>query len=180
MATTPKKEYTMEALETKYNDITELYDYAEELVGTVESQFVQNPEEQMAIVEPLINEISEAADVLGEEFIMIAEATKGKAAKASKSRIEASLRKIHAAIHDYNVRVQGTTKRATNALHNIADPIVTKIQRKVEQIIVTFMEFIQISLTNIMNKAEVEALRVRDSRVALMMHQMAMAQHQGQ
>lgn len=175
----PKKEYSMEALETKYNEIAELYDYAEELVSTVESQFVQNPHEQMAIVEPLINEISDAADILGEEFVLIAEATKGKSAKASKTRIEASLRKIYAAIHEYNLRVQGTTKRATNALHNIADPIVTKIQRKVEQIIITFMEFIQVSLANIMNKAEAEALRVRDSRVALMMHQQAMAQQQG-
>lgn len=173
-----KKEYSMDELEIKYNEITELYDYAEELVSTTESQFVQNAEEQMAIVEPLINEISDAADILGEEFIMLAEASKGKAAKASKSRIEGALRKIYAAVHDYQARAKGTSKRATNALHNIADPIVTKIQRKVEQIIVTFLEFVQISLMSIMNKAEVEALRVRDSRVAMMMHQHAMAQQQ--
>ena len=178
MTTTPKKEYSMEELEVKYNEITSLYDYAEELVATVESQFVPDANQQMDVVEPLINELSDATDVLSEEFILVAESKKGKAAKASKPRIEAALRKIYAAIHDYQLRVKGTSKRATNALHNIADPIVTKIQRKVDQIIVTFLEFVQVSLTSIMNKAEVEALRVRDTRIAMMMHQQAMSQQQ--
>jgi hypothetical protein len=179
MTNLSKKEYSMEELETKYNEITSLYDDAEELVATVESQFVQDPNSQLDIVEPLINEIGDATDILSEEFILVAENKKGKAAKASKSRIEGALRKIYVAIGDYQARVKNTSKKAHGALQNIADPIVAKIQRKVEQIVVTFMEFIQISLMNIMNKAEVEALRVRDSRVALMMHQMAMAQHQG-
>ena len=69
MTNAPKKEYSMEELEVKYNEVTSLYDYAEELVATVESQFVQDPNGQLDIVEPLINEIGDATDVLAEEFI---------------------------------------------------------------------------------------------------------------
>jgi hypothetical protein len=158
-----------------YNDVTALYDQAEELVATVESQFVADPEAQLAIVEPLITEIGDATDVLSEEFILIAENKKGKAAKASKTRIEAALRKIYVAVGDYQARVKGTR----GALKNIADPVVAKIQRTVEKVLAIFLEFISISLTNIMNKAEVEALRIRDTRIAQMMHQHAIAQQQG-
>ena len=175
---TPKKEYSAEELENRYNDITALYDYAEELVSTVESQFVQDPEAQMSIVEPLINEVSEAADLLGEEFILIAESQKGKPGMASKPRIEGALRKIYLAIGDYQKRVGKVSKKAQGTLKNIADPIVAKIQRQVEKIVAVFLEFVQISLYNVMNKAEVEALRVRDTRIAMMMHQQAMSQQQ--
>ena len=169
---------SIEALEAKYNDITVLFDQAEELVATVESKFVQDQEQQLAIVEPLINEIGDAADVLSEEFVLIAESKKGKPNKASKSRIEAALRKVYVAISDYNLRVNKIAGKTNATLRNIADPIVAKIQRQVEQVVVIFMEFIQVSLHNIMNKAEAEALRVRDVRVAMMMHQHALSQQQ--
>jgi hypothetical protein len=173
-----KKEHSMQELESKYNDITVLYDFAEELVSTVESQFVQNPDAQMALVEPLIHDIGDATDVLSEEFILIAESKRGKAAKASKSRIEAALRKIYVSVTEYQAKVKASSKSATSALKNIADPIVAKIQRQVEQVVAVFLEFVQISLYSIMNKAEVEALRVRDTRIAMMMHQQAMSQQQ--
>jgi hypothetical protein len=178
MVTAKKKDYSIEDFESKYNDITRLYDFAEELVSTVESQFVADPTLQLEIVEPLIRDIGEATDVLAEEFIFVAEGVKGKGKnnKANKSRIEGSLRRILAAIGDYNARVKSVSKKAHGAIANIADPIVKKIQRHVEEIIVVFLEFIQISLLSVMGKVELEALRVRDARVALMMHQHALGQ----
>ncbi|MFW0777175.1 MAG: hypothetical protein ACN2B6_05605 [Rickettsiales bacterium] len=175
---TPKNEYSNEALEAKYNEITELYDFAEELVSTVESQFVQDPEEQMAIVEPLINEVSDAADLLGEEFITIAESTKGKAQVANKTRIEGALRKVYMAIATYQKRVGKGAKSARDGINNIADPIVNKIQRQMEKVIGVFLEFVSLSLNNIMNKAEAEALRVRDTHIAMLLHQQAQAAQQ--
>lgn len=179
MASSIKKDSSMEELEARYNDITALYDMAEELVSTVESELVANPDEQLEIVEPLINDISDATDVLAREFIFIAESKKQRAqSKASKAVIEAAFRKIFTAINDYNARVSNVSKKAHGAIMNIADVIVSKIQRAVEQIVIVFLEFIPISLQNIMGKAELEALKVRDARVALMMHQQAL-QHQG-
>lgn len=168
-----EKQYSMEELQEKYETITALYDYAEDLVSTVESDLVKNPEVQLAIVEPLIRDIGEAVDVLSEEFILIAESKKQKVqSRASKKHIEAALRKLYLAVHDYQLQVKAAGKKAVN----IADNIVKKIQRQVEEIMVIFFEFIQISLQSLMNKTDLDNLRARDARVALMMHQYALGQ----
>src|SRR4051812_37971919 len=100
-----KKGTSMEEFENKYEEITKLYDFAEELVSTVESEFVKDADAQLAIVEPLINELSDATDILAEEFLFIAESKKYKTpGKASKTHIEASLRKIFVAVNDYQAR----------------------------------------------------------------------------
>lgn len=178
MAFTPtRNDFSIEDLETKYNEVTALYDLAGELVETVESDFVDTPDDQWSIVEPLINEIGDATDVLTEEFIHLAEGVKRNAqGKASKLRIEGALRRIYAALNDYRERVRNVTKQAYRALENIADPIVNKIQRQVEQVIVIFLEFIQLSLASIMNQSELSQLKAREARVALMMHQVAQQQ----
>jgi len=174
-----KKDYTTEEYEAQYNHIHALYDLAEELLYTVESKFVSDPEAQLAIIEPLINEIGDATDVLTQEFILIAESKKNKGSnKASKLQVETSLRKIFAAINDYHDRVRNISKKAHGALMNIADPIVQKILKQIELVVIIFFEFMHISLQSIMNKAELESLKLRDARVALMMHQYALSQQQ--
>lgn len=177
MAAQSKKTYSAEDMEAKYLEITTLYDMAEELVNTVESKLVSDPNSQLDIVEPLINEIGDATDMLTQEFIYIAESKKNKSQmKASKTNIESALRKMFNAINDYQMRVKDISKKAHGAIMNIADPVVAKIQRQVELVVVVFLEFMQISLQSIMGKAELEALKVRDSRIALMMHEHSLAQ----
>jgi ElaB/YqjD/DUF883 family membrane-anchored ribosome-binding protein len=172
-----KKEYSNEAFEGMYLEITKIYDMAEELLSTAESPLVANPIDQLAIIEPLINDIGDATDTLSEEFILIAESKRTKTTgKASKSHIESALRKMFVALNDYNERVKDVSKKAHGSIMNIADPVVKKIKLQVEQIIVIFLEFIQISLQSIMNKSDLDLLKARDARVALMMHQYAMAQ----
>lgn len=179
MVQAAKKEFSMDELESRHNDITAMYDLAEELIATVESDFVKDPAAQIDIVEPLIKEIGEATDVLSEEFVYLAEGHRQKIqGRASKSRIEAAMRKIFVAMNDYQNRVHAVGKRAQGAIQNIADPIVQKIQRQVDKIVVIFLEFIQISLSSLMNKTELEALKARDVRVAMMMHQAAMGAQQ--
>jgi len=170
MSTAQKKDYSIDDYKVSYHDITELYNQAEELVATVEHHSIKDQDAQLRTIEPLINDIIEATDVLSEEFILIAENKKNRAvSKFSKNRIEASLRKIFAAINNY----QQTTKN----ISNIANAIVEKIKSQLDKVVAVFFEFIQISLQSIMNKAELEALRVRDARIALMMHQISLAQH---
>src|SRR5690606_2007852 len=114
---------------------------------TVESELVSDPATQLDVVEPLIHDIGDAADVLAQEFIYIAESKKNKnASKASKTHVESALRKIFVAISDYQMRVRDIGKKAHGAIMNIADPIVQKIQRQIEQITIIFLEFLQISL----------------------------------
>ncbi len=180
MALALRKDYSMDEYETKYLEITQLFDYAEELVATVESKFVSNPERQVDIVEPLINEIGEAADILCEEFLLIAESKRKKtSSRANKSHIEASLRRLFAALTDYEGRVRDVTKKAQGSIMNIADPVVSKIQRQVEEIVIMFLEMLHISVHSIMSKSEYDALKARDARLALLMHQYAQTQQQG-
>ena len=177
MSKNAAKEYTVEELESRYNEVTRLYDMAEEILSTVESRLVGNPEEQLEIVEPLVNEVGDAVDVLAEEFMHIAESKRNKTpTKASKVQIEGALRRIFVAINEYQARVTNVTKKAHGSIMNIADPLVKKLRHQVEQVVVVFLEFIQISLQSLMNKSELDALKQRDSRIALMMHQMTLAQ----
>jgi hypothetical protein len=153
-------------LQEKYFEITELYDLAEELVDTVESEFVQNPGQQYELIEPLAEGIGEAADVLSEEFMAIAE---GKG-KRNKTRIEGALRKIYMAMESYNKRAQAIAGEASTGFRNIADPIVKKIKRQLETVIATFIEFVDLSLDRIMHKSEIEELKQRQEKIALMLH----------
>jgi len=179
MAALMKKNYTMDELEVQHNFITELYDLSEQLVSTVESPFTRDPEGQMAIVEPLINDISDATDILAEEYMLIASQQRGKSnTSANKGKVEGALRKIFNALNDYNDRVKDTAKKAHGAFANIADPIVAKIQRRIEEVVVIFLEFINLSLASILHKQQLDAIKARDPRIAMMVHQHAMNMQQ--
>ena len=57
-------------------------------------------------------------------------------------------------------RVKSYAQLAHDTVENIADPIVNKIQRQMERIVVIFLEFIQLSdLASIMNQAELSYSR---------------------
>lgn len=171
-----QKDYSMEELEERYNEIAALYDMSEELLATAESPLAQDQGAQLALVEPMIHEIGEAADVLAEEFTVLAEQKKQRAQRrANKAHIEGALRRVYSAVHEYHAKMRASGQK----MFNIADAIVQKIQRQVDKIVVIFLEFVQISLQSLMGKAELEALKARDVRIALMMHQHAMAQQQG-
>lgn len=164
--------YPKEELEKRYHEITALYDIAEELVGTVESPLIQDAEQQLELVEALIEQVGETADLLSEQFIDIAE-NKYKATSSSKSRIESSLRKLYMAMDDYRRRVGATITKTTDKLHNIADPIVTKLKRQIERVIGIFVEFIDLSLHLVMNQTQLAQLRANEATVALAMHRMS-------
>lgn len=172
MAFATRKDVTLDDLEGKYKSITQLYDLAGELVDTVEAQGI-DPEKQWALVSPLVNEMGEATDTLTEEFIHVGEGIrKSMPSKASKARIEGALRRLYAALSEYRNRARGAVGKA----ENIAEAVVQKIQRQVEQVVVAFLQFVNLSLSSVMNHAELSQLKAREARVALMMHHMAQQQ----
>jgi hypothetical protein len=164
---------TEQELKSRYDEITTMYDLAEELVSTVESEFVSNPDAQMTLVEPLVEQVGDSADVLTEEFINVAQST------GNRTKIEGALRKLYLALDDYKRRL-GVENTSVQKLVNIADPIVDKIKRQAEKIITVFLEFIDLSLDRIMHKAEVEELKKREEKVASMLHQISQHQHHQQ
>lgn len=156
-------------LELKYHDITELYSLAEELVETVESEFVHDPEAQLKLVEPLIEAVGESADVLTEEFLAVAGRDK-KMNAGRKSKVESALRRIYAAVDDYRDKAAKSGKKVSRNLMNIADPIVERIKRQVEVIVSHFIDFVDISLERIMQKTHLEELKQRQEKIASMLY----------
>lgn len=164
------------AWEASYHEITMLYDYAEELVATVEQKHV-DPDAQLALVEPLINDLGEATDVLSEEFINIAESRKRNVPlKVRKAHIEAALRKVYLAMDEYRLRVSAQAAKSRGVIANVADSIVDKIHRQVEKIIVVFLDFVQLALDRVMHKHHLDLLRQRQTQVALALHQLGQQQ----
>ena len=164
-------DYTLEQLEQSYYEITDLYDLADELVDTVEHKQVSNPAEQLAIIQPLVEEVGDAADVLAEEFIAIAE-NKGKGKPKNKNKIESALRSMYAAIEGYNTRVKAGVEHAVN----VADPIVKKIKRQIEMVVATLIDFVELSLDRIMQRSQLEEMKQHQEKIAMMLHQAT--QHQ--
>lgn len=160
-----------EEMEHHYAEISALYDLAEELLNTVDSKMIHDPEAQLDVVAPLAEQLTDSAEILGEELISIAK-NPGKAPKTGKTRIENALRKLYMAFDQYKRRVGVTSLRATDRLHNIADPIVRRVKQQIEQVVAVFARFMELSLERIMSKLQVEQIRVNQPFVALMMHRM--------
>ena len=157
----------MAELEQHYYEITELYDLAEELVNTVESEMTQDPQAQLLLVEPLIEEIGEAADILTEEYMDIVEGSKPR---KSNRKMEGALRRIYTAIDAYHKRVDTSLENAVSGFRNIADPIVKKITRQMEAIVAVLIDFVELSLDRIMTHSYAEELRKRQEKIAMMLH----------
>lgn len=157
----------MAELEQKYEQITELFALAEDLASTVDSKATLNPMLQMQLVEPLIATIADSADILTEEYIALCE---GKSAK--KPQIESAMRKIYVAIHEYGTRAAKYGK----GIANLADPIIEKIKHQMETIVANFMELAKLSLDRIMQKHDIDELKQRHDRIAVLLHQQALGQ----
>lgn len=155
-------------LELDYHQITELYNLAEELVATAEHESIENPDQQLDLVEPLLNQLGDSTDILCEEFIEIA----GKQQKnhSRRSRVESALRKIYTALDTYQQQLAKMTGHVTGGLQNIADPIVEKIKRQVESVIAIFINFIDLALDRVMHKQQIEELKRRQEKIAQMLY----------
>ena len=157
-------------LEKQYRDITAFYDMAEELAATVESDFTQNPEAQLALMEPLVTQIADSADILTEEYINVLENPARK--KSAKSRIEGALRKIFIALEEYRNKVGIKSKKTLAGIANIADPIIDKVRKQAEKVAVLFMQLVELSLERIMRNYEIEELKRSNNKVANMLLQL--------
>lgn len=166
-----QKEYRLEELEKYYIEIEHLYDLAEDFIATAEASEVDHAQTQIALVEPLINEITDATDVLTEEFISLARGARQHSNHtASKTRIESAMRRIYMAMNEYKKRSARVYKKANSRLRDITDQMVDAVQEHVERVIAIFVEFIQLSLESIMHKAELDMLFQRQQKLALQMH----------
>lgn len=159
-----------QSLEEKYEEIMKLYDFADALADTVESRFVTNQEAQLKLVEPLIEQVGSAADELTTEFINLAE---GKKKLATRNKVEGALRKIYIALEEYTRQVHGAAQVTGRKIKNVADSIVEKLRAEVENLVLIFLDLVEISIERIMHKKDVEELKRRRTDVTFQLHQMA-------
>lgn len=180
MAFVQKSDYSVNDYKAKYQDISVLYDYADELISVVEDVATENPQAHLSLLEPLVNEIADSTDILTEEFILVAESKKPRASsRFSKKRIENALRRVWVAVGDYNESAKSFVGQNGGKLAVAVVKIVEKIQAQLDRVVEIFLELINISLQSIMGKTEMDSLRQRNSRIAIMMHQISLSQHGG-
>jgi hypothetical protein len=85
---------TKSLLRETYEQLIHFYDLAEELIDTVEHPTVENPVAQLDFIEPIVEHIEQAADVLTKEYRRFAE-TGALPDEDSKARIEMALANIY-------------------------------------------------------------------------------------
>ena len=133
----------------------------DELVQT----FIVITNRYVVIVDTLINEVTDATDVLTEEFIALARGVRKHTKNtASKSRIESALRRVYSAMNDYKKRSEKMYAKTNSKVRDVTDKIVDTIQEHIEHVIAIFVEFIQLSLQSVMNKAEMDMLYQRQQK----------------
>jgi hypothetical protein len=156
----------IEAWKQHYQDVLELYVLADQLVATAAHPQVEDPETQLEVMGVLAETIGSSADILSEEFIALCEG-KPSRKRASKKRVEDALRHAYAALGEYAVTARSLSSKA----RGITDGIVKKIKRQLELVITAFVDFITLSLERMMPKHDVEELKQRQAKIALMLHQ---------
>lgn len=149
----------MNIWEQKYEDITELYALADELLATVPES--KNPEVQLALVESLVETIGESTDILTDEYIGLCEGNPARK-KSAKGKVEGALRKIYVAMGDFSTRARDTK--------NAAYAVVKKLKRQLEQVISNFVEMVALSLDRVMQKHDLEEMKTRHANIALMLY----------
>ncbi len=85
--------------EETYNKIIGFYDFAEQLVDTVESVSVNDPVKQLNFIEPIVEQLEEATDILAEEYRRFVQ-TGEKPSKASVKKVEKALAQLAAVIEE--------------------------------------------------------------------------------
>lgn len=88
---------TKEQHEETYHHILKFYDFAEELIATVEHKETVDPIAQLEFIEPLVKQVEEATDILTQEYRQFVQTGK-KPGMFTRKRIEKALAQIHQAI----------------------------------------------------------------------------------
>ena len=159
--------------EDNFKKIVGLYDVAEELLLTVESQREVNPEAYLEFIEPIVETIEESADVLSTEYAYLAQGSQGKK-KINRKIVESALRKIYQSVDDYKERLTKIPEQPSRIVERIVAPVLNRLKAVAEEVVSFFMEVVEISLDKIMHRSEVEEMRKRNQRIAALMHQMAL------
>lgn len=161
-------------LEESYYQVVAFYDLADELIASIMNSPKSQQEAHFRLVNPLVEQLEESADILTEEFINLAEGKETSANSTRNGRIETAFRKAYAAMEDYAKRAEALRQNAMANLSDSVEPMVVGIKQHIERVISIFVGFIDLALDRIMQKNELEQLRKRDAKIAAMLHNLSL------
>ncbi len=159
--------------EDQYRKIIELYDVAEQLIQSVEAAEIEYMEAQLSIIEPVVENVNESADVLTGEYSIFA-THDADPRKIKRNYVESAIRRIFASIEEYKARV-GNSGALRQLLALTVDPIINKLKNLAEEIIIVFMKVVSIVLEKILHKHEAEELKKRKKEIALLISARALS-----
>lgn len=87
--------------EETYKSLLRFYEYAEELVDTIDKSGVEDHVAQLKFIEPMVEELEEATDILTAEYRHYVKTGK-KPGIFVRKKIERSLEKIHQVLYNCN------------------------------------------------------------------------------
>lgn len=125
--------------EDAYNEIMKFYDYAEELIDIVESKDIEDPAEQIDIVEPLVLEIEESTEVLAEEYRNFVRQGGNKQPNIlSRKRIETAFRNLFLAVQKCKLlsaqKLQGALSLPMTRLSDKLNFVFESVNKQVERV----------------------------------------------
>ena len=149
-------------LKAGYDDVISLYDIADELAATTESNSVKNIDDHLIIIEPIINDVADACEELAEEYIQLVD--QPARGKSVKSKIEKALRKMFMALDKYRESLRDAGTSTIFIFSSLVDPVIAKLQKQIEKITLLFMQLLDISLDRIMRKNELDEFKRSNSK----------------
>jgi|GEM_PF-984876 len=151
------KETSLEEKKEQYDTITVLYDVVDELTDGLEGLPLNVQGAVLDSAEPFLGELTNSTEVLADEYITISKEPASK--KSSKGKIEKALRKIFMALEAFQQQMMELGNGVLSLLSTTIDPVLVKLKKQTEKILLIFMQMLEISLDRIIRKHEVDEFR---------------------
>lgn len=162
--------FSLENLEASYRQITAIYDLADRIIASVKKSGNQAQEEHFSIVNPLVDQLEESADILTEEFIGISEQQeKSLPQKRARGRVETALRKAFNMLDTTAKRLQD----ARGSVQQAVEPLIEEARGQMEKVVVIFVNMVDLALDRILKKADLERMKKENEKIAEILHQTA-------
>jgi len=158
--------------EGAYRDIIALYDLAEALMATVEDDRAIYKNEQADILEPLADDVLDAADQLSEQFCEFADA-QDKKESARKFKLRNPFKKIFSSVNECLEAVYGSPAEIAENITTVLMPAVEGLVKHTEKLFGKLKLIIEKARDLVKNRKEFVAMISREAHIANLYQQMA-------
>jgi|GEM_PF-6627235 len=136
--------------EETYNSILGFYDLAEQLIDSVQHPDIQDKVSYLDFVEPIVEQLEGATDILSEEYRNFV-ATGKKPGFLTKIKIEKALNNIVTTLTNCKKNLEDKVKSLSMAIFSELQQLITASEKKlIEEVVPAFVQMdIQMKLNSI-------------------------------